>query len=56
MKLLIVFAVFIWLLCGVAGAWWDEGLGNMHFKTIAKGPISLVHAINDNPVTYPGPN
>jgi len=56
MKLFIIFAVFIWLLCGVAGAWWKEGVGNMHFKTIAKGPISLVRAINDNPVTYPGPN
>ena len=56
MKLFIFFAVFIWLVCGVAGAWWKEGVGDMHFKTIAKGPISLVRAINDNPVSYPGPN
>jgi hypothetical protein len=56
MKLFIFFAMFIWLVCGVAGAWWKEGVGNMHFKTIAKGPISLVRAINDNPVSYPGPS
>jgi hypothetical protein len=55
MKFFVVFGMMIWLICGVIGAAWDEGLGNMHFKTIAKGPISLVHAINQNPVIYPGP-
>jgi len=52
MKLLIGIAVFIWLLCGLAGGW---RLGDHHWKTIAKGPISLAKAFNDNPVTYPGP-
>lgn len=56
MKFFVGFVLFVWLLCGVVGAGWLEGLGNMHFKTIAKGPISLVHAINANPVTYPGPD
>ena len=56
MKLFVVFAIFIWLICGVAGAWWKEGAGNMHLKTIAMGPITLVRAFNDNPVTYPGPD
>jgi hypothetical protein len=55
MKAFFVFAVFVWLLCGFIGSWRLEGLGDLHFKTIARGPISLVHAFNDDPVTYPGP-
>ncbi|MEP6982024.1 MAG: hypothetical protein ABI853_00075 [Sphingomicrobium sp.] len=55
MKLFIVFALFVWLLCGFVGAWWQDGIGHMHFKAIARGPITLVHAFNENPVTYPGP-
>ncbi len=55
MKLFFGFAVFIWLLCGFIGAWMMEGGGHLHWKKIAKGPITLVHAINDNPVTFPGP-
>jgi len=34
---------FIWLVCGLAGAW-------------MKGPITLSKAFNDDPVTYPGPS
>jgi len=56
MKTFIVFAVFVWLICGFAGAWMQDGLGHMRWKTIARGPISLVRAINENPVNYPGPN
>ena len=56
MKAFFVFAVFVWILCGFIGAWRLEGLGDLHFKTIARGPISLVHAFNDDPVTYPGPD
>jgi hypothetical protein len=56
MKAFLVFATFIWFLCGFAGAWWLDGLGEMRFKTILRGPISLVRAFNENPVTYPGPN
>ena len=56
MKLFVIFVIFVWLICGFIGAWWQEGAGNMHFKTIAKGPITLVHAFNDKPVTYPGPD
>ncbi len=55
MKAFVVFGVFVWLLCGFVGAWRLEGLGELHFKTIAKGPITLVKAFNDNPVNYPGP-
>jgi hypothetical protein len=54
MKWFVVFGVFVWLLCGFVGAWWLEGLDDLHLKTIARGPISLIEAFNENPVTYPG--
>jgi hypothetical protein len=53
MKLLIGFLVVIWLACGLFGAW---RLGDMRFKTISRGPITLVKAFNDAPVSYPGPS
>ena len=56
MKALFGVLVFLWLLCGLVGAWRMDGLDDMHWKTIARGPISLVKAFNDQPVTYPGPN
>ena len=52
MKLFVVFLAFFWLICGFAGAWRLEGLGEMRFKTIARGPISLARAFNENPVRY----
>lgn len=52
MKVAIGILVFLWLLCGVIGASW---LGDHHWKTIAKGPITLARAYNDNPPSYPGP-
>ena len=55
MKLFVIFVLFFWLLCGFIGAWRLEGAGNMHWKTIARGPISMVHAFKEYPVTYPGP-
>jgi hypothetical protein len=54
MKLWIGFALFFWLICGLAGAWWLDELDKDHLKTIALGPISLARAFNENPVTYPG--
>lgn len=56
MKLFVAFAVFIWFICGFAGAWRLEGLDDLHWKTIARGPISLVKAFNEDPVSYPGPD
>lgn len=44
---------FIWLICGLAGAWM---MGDVHWKPIAKGPITLAKAFNDDPVSYPGSN
>ena len=52
MKVWIGFAIFLWLLCGFAAGLW---LGDMRAKTLAKGPISLARAYNENPPSYPGP-
>lgn len=52
MKLWLSVAVFIWLVCGLAGAWRLDELDKEHWKTVAKGPISLARAFNENPVTY----
>jgi hypothetical protein len=51
-KLLVGIAAAIWLFCGFVGAWW---LDELHFKRIAWGPITLMKALDDRPVTYPGP-
>ena len=40
--------VFIWVLCGLIGAWWLDDLDAQHWKVIAKGPISLARAYNEN--------
>ena len=55
MKLLVGVLVFIWLICGLVGAWRLDKLDNDHWKTIARGPFTLAESFNDNPVTYPGP-
>jgi len=52
MKLFVGLAVFVWVICGAIGAWMLEG-HNMHAKTIARGPISLIKAINHAPTPYP---
>ena len=44
MKAFVVFAVFVWFICGAIGAWM---LDDMHWKTIARGPITMVKAYND---------
>jgi hypothetical protein len=55
MKFAIGVILFIWLLCGVIGAWWLDDLDRRHLKEIALGPITLVDAWNANPVNVPGP-
>ena len=55
MKYAVGILLFLWLLCGVGGAWWLDELDGDHWKTIARGPITLAKAINERPVTYPGP-
>jgi hypothetical protein len=55
MKLVIAFAVLFWLLCGLVGAWMLEGDEDLRWKTVARGPISLVKALNEEePLAYPG--
>jgi hypothetical protein len=54
MKLWLGLAVSIWLLCGIIGAWMFDELDRDHWKTVARGPITLVKAINENPVRVPG--
>lgn len=56
MKYAIWLLVFLWFLCGLIGAKMEDDLDFQHWKTIARGPITLVHAINDNPTTVPGLN
>jgi len=53
MKLFLGFVLFLWFGCGLIGARWLE---DHRWQTIAKGPISLAKAYNDNPPSLPGPN
>jgi hypothetical protein len=55
MKLLVGVILFIWLICGLVGAWRLDDLDLDHWQTIARGPITLAQAFNDKPVSYPGP-
>jgi hypothetical protein len=55
MKLLFGILVFIWVLSGLIGAWRLDELDVDHWKQIARGPITLADALNEDPVTYPGP-
>jgi hypothetical protein len=54
MKWAVGIFVFLWLLSGLIGAWWLDELDSDHWKVVAKGPISLVRAYNENPTTVPG--
>lgn len=51
MKMFVGLGVFVWLLCGAIGAWMKDDLDQ--WEMIAKGPITLVKAINEHPVTVP---
>ena len=54
MKLFVGFLMFFWLICGFAGAWRLDGVDDLRWKKVARGPITLVRAFNEKPVTYPG--
>jgi hypothetical protein len=56
MKWAIAIFVFLWLLCGLIGAYMNDDLDAEHWKEIALGPITLTQAIDDNPTTVPGLN
>ena len=53
MKWFVTFAIVIWLLCGVAGAWMLGAGGDLRWKAIARGPITLVKAYNESSGSYP---
>ena len=53
MKLFFGIVVFIWLLCGLIGAWIVDDLDTYHWKMIAKGPITLAWALNERPMKFP---
>jgi hypothetical protein len=55
MKFAVGIIVFFWLLSGLIGAWMLDDLDADHWKKIARGPITLAQALNERPVTYPGP-
>jgi hypothetical protein len=47
MKSFLAFAVVLWLLCGLIGAWMLQGNGTLQPGMIAMGPITLVKAFNE---------
>lgn len=49
MKLLIIILIVIWFACGLFGA---LRLNDMTIRTIVRGPLTMVKAFNDAPVTY----
>jgi hypothetical protein len=53
MKAFVAFGILFWLICGFAGDWMLEGLDELHWKAVARGPITLVKAFDEKPVTYP---
>ena len=53
-KWAIYILVFIWLFCGMVGAWMLGDLDRQHWKTIARGPITLAKAVNEDPARVPG--
>jgi hypothetical protein len=50
MKLLLIVGLVFWFVCGFAGAWM---LDDMHWKTIARGGLTLVDAFNEDSPTLP---
>lgn len=56
MKWAVGILLFIWFLSGLIGAWMLGEANTDHWKAIAKGPITLGKAFNDDPVSYPGPS
>ena len=54
MKWVIGVILLFWLLSGLVGAWMLDDLDSAHWKKIARGPITLKHALDEHPVSYPG--
>lgn len=56
MKYAVGLFVFLWIMSGAVGAWVMGDLDRQHWDMVARGPLTLVRAINDNPVTIPSMN
>ena len=56
MKIAVGVLLFLWLLCGLIGAWMMlEEDQSLRLKAVAGGPITLIKAVNQTePVKYPG--
>jgi hypothetical protein len=54
MKFAVIIALIFWLACGLAGAWMLDDLDRAHWKSIARGPITLHEAMADDPVSLTG--
>jgi hypothetical protein len=54
MKFAVIIALIFWLVCGMAGAWMLGDLDRQDWKKVARGPITLHQALNDDPVTLTG--
>jgi hypothetical protein len=54
MKFAVIIALIFWLVCGMAGAWMLGELDRQDWKAVARGPITLHEALNDDPVTLTG--
>jgi len=55
MKFAVGMIVFVWVFSGLLGAWMLDDLNADHWKKVARGPITLAQALNNRPVTLPGP-
>lgn len=53
MKVAIGVIILVWLLCGIVGAGMLDELDRHHWKAIARGPITLIKAVNDSDAQYP---
>jgi hypothetical protein len=53
MKLLLTVMMIFWVICGFAGECMLDGIGDLRWKGVARGPLTLVEAFNDDPVTLP---
>lgn len=48
MKIAVILLVLVWLLCGLGGAWMLDDLDSQHWKAIARGPLTLMRAVNES--------
>lgn len=53
MKMFLGLAIFIWLLCGVGGAWMMDDLDADNWTKVLRGPITLIKAMNNSSPIYP---